>query len=478
MSLIDVLSSPWAILPDRLLDLQAIYRARINGEEADFQAIEAALGRPLANEQQDYKLRDGGIAVLPIYGTIANKANMFTRVSGGASAQLLTQQVDSMAADPRVRGAVLDFDTPGGSVFGIPELGAAIKRLSALKPTASVSTGMMASAGYWTGSSANAVYASGTTDLIGSIGVVMTHSYNPRSSGETTEITAGKYKRMGTDTKPLDAEGRAYLQSQVDHLYGVFVDTVAENRGVTAQEVLDRMADGRVFIGQQALDAGLIDGFATVDGLVEQMATNPSKFSARRKAVFALGGLPPVAAEATVIDAAASEISGDGSGVSLPAITADAPAPAIQEAGPVLPAASVTPPVEVHMTPEELAAKFAAENAAAAAVLRAEGSAAERKRIADVRAQTMPGHEALIEALAADGKTSGAEAAMAVVAAEKARLQASSTARLAEGVPPVPTVDAATGATDPAPQAQTAPKLQPNYQAAYANLNRRAGAQH
>ena len=472
MSLIDVLSSPWAILPERLLELQAIYARRIHGEEADIAAIEAALGRPLANEQQDYSIKDGGIAVLPIYGAISNKANMFTRVSGGASAQLLVKQVDSMAADPRVQGAVLDHDTPGGSVFGIPELAAAIKRLSSLKPTASVSTGMMASAGYWTGSSANRVYASGATDLIGSIGVVMTHNYNPRSNGgQTTEITAGKYKRMGSDTAPLSKEGRAYLQSQVDHLYGVFVDTVAENRRASAQDVLERMADGRVFIGSQALDAGLIDGFATVADLVEQMATDPSKFKDRSKAVFALGGLPAIVASAT------TEISGEAPEDALSAITADAQAPAIQEAGPVSPAASATPPVEVHMTPEELAAKFAADNAAAAALLRAEGSANERARIADVRAQTMPGHEALIETLAADGKTTGAEAAMAVVAAEKKRLQASSAARLAEGVAPVPTVTSDADASNK--PAQAAPVAKPDFAAAYANLNRRAaGAQH
>lgn len=471
MTLIDLLQSPWAIVPSRLLEMQAIYATHLRGEKIDLAAIEARLGRPLANEQQDYALRDGGVAVLPIEGAIANKANLFMRVSGGASAQMLVRQVDSMAADPRVRGAILAIDSPGGSVFGIPELGDAIARLAAEKPTVSVSTGMMASAGYWIGSAANAVYASGKTDVLGSIGVVMTHNYNPRSSGQTTEITAGRYKRMVSDTKPLDAESEAYLQQQVDHIYGVFVDTVAQNRGVSADQVLANMADGRVFIGQQALDAGLIDGFASVDTLVERMATNPQQFAQRRKAVFALGGLAPLAVgQIAGIEAVVNEISSSEPGVAAAAILADATAPAATEAGPVLPAASDDQPNEVNMTPQEIAAKFAAENPEAAALLRAEGSAGERDRIKAVREQAMPGHEALIEALAADGKTTGPEAAMAVVAAEKQRVAAAGKARLAEA--PQPIVGAA-AESDPQHQAKPAVRM-PDIGAAYDALNKRA----
>lgn len=412
MDIIDLLSSPWAITPEKLLEIQAIYAAHVRGEIPDYAAIEARLGRPLANEQQEYRLEQGGIAVLPIQGVIANKANLMTRISGGSSAQLLTRQVASMRADPRVRGAVLDFDTPGGSVFGIPALGAEIRALAAEKPTASVSTGMMASAGYWTGSAANAVYLSGSTDHVGSIGVVATHSYDPKRAGgqQVTEVTAGRYKRMVSDTGPLTQEGRAYLQSQVDELYRAFVEAVAENRRASVDDVLEHMADGRIFIGRQAVEAGLADGIATVETVVEQMATSPERFTQRRRAVFALGGLPAAGA-------AAAE-------------------PATASTSPAIP----TTTTEAHtMTPTEAAAKFAAENPEAAALLRAEGATAETQRAADVRAQTIPGHEALIERLAADGKTTGADAAKAVVAAERQSRQAAATARRNDAPQPVAT---------------------------------------
>ena len=364
MNLIDVLTSPWAILPAKLLEIQAVYATHLRGEKIDLEAVEARIGKPLANEQKKYELQDGtGVAVLQINGVISPKANLFTRVSGGAAASILQQQVNSMAADPKVRAAVIEIDSPGGNVLGIPALAEAIRALAEAKPTVSVSTGMMASASYWLGSAANAVYASGVTDMLGSIGVVATHSYDPRRAEvQTTEITAGKYKRLASDNAPLSAEGRDYMQAQVDELYRVFVQAVASNRRVSAEDVLANMADGRLFIGEQAVSAGLVDGIATVDQIVAQLDANPAQFAKRRRAVFAAAAEPAVVLSA--------EIQGDGSGVALPLI----------EGEPVL-HATTSLPEGVEMTPAERAAAFAAEHADAAALLRAEGSTAERDRI-------------------------------------------------------------------------------------------------
>ena len=57
MKLLDLITSPWAILPDQLFELQAIYAAHLRGEKINIDAIEARLGRPLANEQQAYEIR-------------------------------------------------------------------------------------------------------------------------------------------------------------------------------------------------------------------------------------------------------------------------------------------------------------------------------------------------------------------------------------------------------------------------------------
>lgn len=434
MTLIDLLRSPWAILPDRLLEIQAVYATHLRGEKIDVDAIEARLGRPLASEQQEYQVREGGVAVLNIEGVMAPKANLFMRVSGGMSTQMMGRQIESAIADARVRALVLVVDSGGGSTIGSPELAATVRELAAIKPIVTVTDGTMASAAYWVGSAANAVFATGPTIQVGSIGVVATHSYTPNGSTATTEITAGRYKRMGTSAKPLDEEGAAYIQQMVDHLYAVFVDAVADHRGVDAKTVLDHMADGRVFVGQQALDAGLIDGFATVDAIVERLAANPAEFAARRKAKVAALGNPrqqPAGAQAS------------GNPTPEPVLL-DPPATAAQEGNPM----DIKTLAEQH--PELLAAIQADARTA--------GATAEQARVAAVRAQAMPGHEALIEQLAADGKTTGPEAAMAVLAAERATREAAAAAFVADA----PEAAASSAApsdnrpTDKAAQAQQA----------------------
>lgn len=446
MTLIELLTSPWAILPDKLDEIQAVYATHLRGEKIDIPAVEARLGRPLASEQQAYQLREGGVAHLTLEGAIAPKANLFTQISGGVSSQMALKQVNSMHADPRVRSVLIEIDSPGGSVFGVPAVADAIRAMAADKPTVTLSTGMMASAGYWWGSAANAAYISGLTDFVGSIGVVATHNYQPRSQAgaQKTEITAGRYKRIASDTAPLTAEGRAYLQAQVDELYRVFVDAVAQSRGVSAQQVLERMADGRVFVGQQAIDAGLVDGVSSVDALVEQLATSPQQYAQRRKAVFLPTGAPRADAAAdlatlgALATASAADTHGDQPGAAGPEIEAG-PAPADQTDEPVPP---VTPQPHQkgssHMDRSTLERDHAALFAELRSDFMAAGAAAERQRIQDVRAAALPGHEALIEQLAMDGKTTGAEAALAVIAAHRAALDAHATAHFDAAPKPVP----------------------------------------
>ena len=417
MKLLDLITSPWAILPDQLFELQAIYAAHLRGEKINIDAIEARLGRPLANEQQAYEIRQGGVAVLTLDGVMAPKANLFMRISGGVSTQMANTQVESALADPRVTALLLAIDSPGGSVFGTPEFGATVQELAKIKPIVTVSEATLASAAYWVGSAANAVYISGPTVQVGSIGVVASHKYNPQAAGTTTEITAGKYKRIASPEAPLSKEGLAYLQSHVDHLYSVFVDAVAANRGTTADAVLEHMADGRVFIGQQAIDRGLVDGYSTVDAMVEQLATNPAKFAKRRKAIFALGGLPPQSAGAQAGANETEPVLLDNSNPETKGSTMDRAT--LEQQHPALFA--------------QLQAEFSANpTAAATATATAAGAAAERQRIADVRAQTLPGHETLVEQLAFDGKTTGSEAAMAVMAAERARIAGAAAAHAAD----------------------------------------------
>ncbi|OWY32016.1 S49 family peptidase [Herbaspirillum aquaticum] len=427
MKLIEILTSPWAIQPEKLSEIQGIYATHLRGEKIDIEAIEARLNRPLSSEQQDYEIRDNGVAVLSVDGVIAPKANLFTRVSGGASAQLLIKQVESAIADPRVSGLVLAVDSPGGSVLGTPELAATIRELSAEKPIVTVSEGTLASAAYWFGSAANAVYISGPTVNVGSIGVVMTHDYSPRATGgQATEITAGRYKRIASSVAPLTAEGKQYLQDQVDHIYSVFVDAVADHRGVAAEDVVQHMADGRVFIGQQAVDAGLVDGIATVDAIVQQMAADANQFSARRVA--------QIAAKSNTAAGAGGALGGSTS----PTV---ASAGAAKSHDPIHEENEMPDPVATVLTREALERDHAPLYAQLRTDFMAEGAASERQRILGIEAHSMPGHEALISTLKADGKTTPDQAAAQVLGAEKTKLAAMATNLKGDAPDPVKPTD-------------------------------------
>ena len=271
MKLLDVLTSPWAILPDKLLEIQAIYATHLRGEKIDIKAVEARLGKPLANEPQGYTVH-GGVAVLPLDGVFAKKANLFSQVSGGVSTEIATRDFRQAMADPAVHSIVLAIDSPGGSVDGTQQLASAIRDARGPKAIVAYADGMMASAAYWVGSAADQVLIGSDTVQVGSIGVVATHvdvsGAETQRGVRTTEIVAGKYKRIASQYGALTEDGRSAMQDQVDYIYSIFVADVAKQRGVSEEKVLAQMADGRIFIGRQALAAGLVDGVSTLDALI------------------------------------------------------------------------------------------------------------------------------------------------------------------------------------------------------------------
>jgi len=271
MRIFDILTSPWAIVPDKLQEIQEIYATHLRGEKIDIKAVEAMIGKPLNNEREPYQIIND-VAVIPIHGIIAKRMNLFSQISGGVSTQILAGDIKDAIADPAIKGLLLDVDSPGGTVDGTEELAQVIFKAREEKPIVTYTDGMMASAALWIGSAAHKAYISGDTVSVGSIGVVASHvdysEMEKREGVKTTEIYAGKFKRIASQYEPLSPEGRASIQESVDYIYSVFVETVAKHRGVSTETVLSDMAEGRQFIGRQAITAGLVDGVSTFDRLI------------------------------------------------------------------------------------------------------------------------------------------------------------------------------------------------------------------
>jgi signal peptide peptidase SppA len=274
MKILDVLNAPWAIIPDRLNEIQEIYFTHLRGEKIDLKLIEAQTGKKLQNEEQGYEIY-GTVAIIPIEGILAKKMNLFSRISGGASTQLIERDIRQALADPEVKSIILSIDSPGGTVDGTQELAGFIHSIRGQKPLVTHTDGSMASAAYWIGSAADQIYISGDTVAIGSIGVVAQHvdysKYEDQKGIRVTEVTAGKYKRIASEHAPLTEEGKAVIQEIVDDIYTAFVNDVARNRGTSIDDVLNRMADGKIFIGKKSIEAGLVDRVSTLQSLIDDL---------------------------------------------------------------------------------------------------------------------------------------------------------------------------------------------------------------
>ncbi|UCE07798.1 MAG: signal peptide peptidase SppA [bacterium] len=275
MKAIDVLTAPWAIIPEQFFEIREIYSTHLRGEKVDIKEIEAKVRQSLQNEREPYHLIND-IAIIPIHGIVAKRMNLFTKISGGVSTQLVGQDIQTALDDSAIKGILLDIDSPGGTVDGTQELANMIFEGRARKPIIAFTDGLMASAAYWIGSAADKVYISGDTPHIGSIGVVAAHidysAYEKKIGIKTTEIYAGKYKRIASQYKPLSEEGKQTIQDRVDYIYSIFVDQVGRNRGVSSETVLKNMADGKIFIGRQAITAGLVDGITTFSQAINGLA--------------------------------------------------------------------------------------------------------------------------------------------------------------------------------------------------------------
>jgi len=283
--LLDALTSPWAIIPEKLLEIQAVYFTHLRGDKIDlagFEAKAAAAQQPkTASKEKSYQVING-VAVIPVDGIIAKKMNLFTRISGGVSTQILQRDILAALADEDVTAIILDIDSPGGTVDGTEELADAIHAARGQKPVIAYTDGMMASAAYWIGAAAERIYISGDTPIVGSIGVVTAHvdysKYEDQLGIKTTEIYAGKYKRIASDVLPLSQEGRQYLQDQVDYIYSIFAQRMTAYRpdrlDLPAEGAIP-WADGKIFTGKQAITAGLVDGVSTLSRLIADISANP-----------------------------------------------------------------------------------------------------------------------------------------------------------------------------------------------------------
>ncbi len=256
MRILDILNRPWAIMQSKLETIQDVYARHAAGEKIDVEGLKAAAAGFDDEDSSQYAVQNG-VAIIPIEGVISKRMNLFSFFSGGTSTQMLQQMVSGRARRYRSSLHYPLRGLPGGEVDGTQVAATAIREAATKKPVVALIDGLGASAAYWLASQADQIFITDDTTEVGSIGVVATHTDRSRANEMTgrkvTEVTAGKYKRIASSHAPLSVEGQQTIQDQVDYIYSIFVDAVAEGRGVSIDMVLSDMADGRIFIGKQAM---------------------------------------------------------------------------------------------------------------------------------------------------------------------------------------------------------------------------------
>lgn len=259
-----VLDHPWAIDPTWLPLIASVLARHIAAHDVD----EATLQAALVQRKQLPQPPGGGVAVIPVYGVIAPRANSLRSMSGGTSFDTLSEELAAAVADPKVTTIVLDVDSPGGSVAGAPEFAKQVREARTKKPILAQAQYKMGSAAYWLSASATKIYAAPSA-LVGSIGVYTIHddiSKALATEGITrTYIAAGKHKVDGNEVTPLTDEVLAVLRAPVDAAYAAFVGDISKGRGIAIGDVRTGYGEGKSVTAKEALDLKMIDGIATLD---------------------------------------------------------------------------------------------------------------------------------------------------------------------------------------------------------------------
>jgi capsid assembly protease len=288
-------TSVWLIRPDKLDAIVSLLENRAAGIQTDANTL-----RAFAIDNQDKrqtrlegvtaasgkmsKTAPKAIGVLPILGSIVQRGNMFTEASGTASTDMIGKQFDALLENEAVGTIVLDIDSPGGSVYGVPELAHKIQAGRDRKPIVAVANAESASAAYWLASAASEIVVTPSGN-VGSVGCYAMHidasKLNETMGIKPTYISYGRFKTSGNPDSPLDDETLADIQSRVDRYGRMFEEALAANRGVSLSTVQENYGQGRMLDADAAKKAGMVDRVESFEAVIARLLSDRPKVKRR-----------------------------------------------------------------------------------------------------------------------------------------------------------------------------------------------------
>ncbi|MBQ7512589.1 MAG: signal peptide peptidase SppA [Prevotella sp.] len=216
------------------------------------------------------------IAVYYAFGGIVDsEAGGMMQGEHSIVANTVCKDLEKLMNDDDVKAVVLRVNSPGGSAYASEQIWRSVTQLKAKKPVVVSMGGYAASGGYYISCAANYIYAEPTT-ITGSIGIF---GMFPDYSGLLTEklgvkfdeVKTNKHSAFGTMARPFNAEELALLDQYIGRGYELFRKRVADGRKQPVEKI-EEVAQGRVWLGNDALGIKLVDGIGSLDDAVKKAA--------------------------------------------------------------------------------------------------------------------------------------------------------------------------------------------------------------
>ncbi|MDQ6666061.1 MAG: signal peptide peptidase SppA [Acidobacteriota bacterium] len=191
--------------------------------------------------------------------------------TGGIQSEQFDKLLKRVGNDSSIKGVIVRIDSPGGEVSASDDIWREMNQLSRKKPLVISMSDAAASGGYYMAMTGDPIVAYPGT-LTGSIGVVFgkpnLHGLYDKLGIDKDTLSRGRFATVDSDYQPLSDEGRLKLREGIDENYRAFVTKVANARKRRFQDI-EPLAQGRVWMGDQAKTRGLVDELGGLDRAIE-----------------------------------------------------------------------------------------------------------------------------------------------------------------------------------------------------------------
>lgn len=244
-----VFSEPWLIMPQAHEAIQQSLLNHVN---------DSKIMDGINHEQEQEQTQQTGenVAYIQLYGIVGKHLSGMEMACGGCSLDKVSAELQAAAADPNIDKILLDVDSPGGTITGVPELAHLIREIKAETPIFSFTDSMMGSAAMWIASASSGILATPSAK-VGSIGAYLAFNDNSaKMEKDGTKLLlfeAGDHKAIGL--RPPTVEESKILQDRVEAIHEDFKASILIER----PSVIDSTMQGLVYSGIEAEALGLVD---------------------------------------------------------------------------------------------------------------------------------------------------------------------------------------------------------------------------